>query len=206
MRARLSILSLSIALGVALAQTTPNPQPQETPQSTPQSTTPQSTTPQSAAPSTPQASTPSESKTSSPAGTAVPTMPEMKIATFKGTLVDMACAGRTASASTMPAPAAGETKPAAESAKASASDANSANRTASVDSGSSCPVSATSSELGMKLEDGRTVRFDLVGNQRAQDALKSEKRWTRDISENKPIRATVKGVMNENKLIVTSIH
>jgi hypothetical protein len=58
----------------------------------------------------------------------------------------------------------------------------------------------------MKLDSGQTVRFDLVGNQRAQDALKNDKRWTKDLSANKPIRATVSGVLNGDKLIVSSIH
>ena len=58
----------------------------------------------------------------------------------------------------------------------------------------------------MKLDDGKTVRFDLVGNQRAQDALKNDKRWSKDLSANKPIHATVSGVLNGDKLIVSSIH
>ena len=77
---------------------------------------------------------------------------------------------------------------------------------AASDSGASCPVSANSSEMGMTLDAGRTVRFDLVGNQRAQDALKNNKRWSKAISENKPIRAKVSGVLSGDKLIVSSIN
>jgi len=66
-------------------------------------------------------------------------------------------------------------------------------------------VSANSSELGMRLDEGKTVRFDLVGNQRAQNALKDDKRWSKDMSANKPIRVKVSGVLNGDKLIVTSI-
>lgn len=69
-----------------------------------------------------------------------------------------------------------------------------------------CPVSANSSSLGMKLDDGKTVPFDMVGNQRAQDALKNDKRWSKDLSANKPIHAKVEGVMSGDKLIVASIH
>jgi len=58
----------------------------------------------------------------------------------------------------------------------------------------------------MKLDDGKTVRFDLVGNQRAQDALKNDKRWNKDLSANKPIHAKVSGVLNGDKLIVSSIY
>jgi hypothetical protein len=111
----------------------------------------------------------------------------MKTSTFKGVLVDMACASRTSSSA--------ETKPANTEAKPAASDA-----------GGNCAVSASSSELGLKLDDGKTVRFDLVGNQRAQDALKNDKRWSKDVSENKPIHAKVNGVLNGDKLIVAAIH
>ena len=58
----------------------------------------------------------------------------------------------------------------------------------------------------MKLDDGRTVRFDLVGQQRAQDALKNEKHWSKDLAAGKPIHAKVIGVMSGEKLIVSSIH
>jgi len=56
------------------------------------------------------------------------------------------------------------------------------------------------------MEDGKTVRFDLVGNQRAQDALKNDKKWTKDLSANKEIRVKVGGVLSGDKLIVASIH
>ena len=119
---------------------------------------------------------------------------EMKTTNFKGVLVDMACASRSSS-SAETKPASAETKPASAETKPAASD-----------TGGSCPVSASSSEIGMKLDDGKTVRFDLVGNQRAQDLLKNDKRWSKDIGANKPIRAKVSGVLNGDKLIVAAIH
>jgi len=187
MKARLPILALSIALGVALAQTKPQDPP---PQATPQSTSPTTT---------PQTNTPSDAKTGAAIGSTSTPLPEMKTASFKGVLVDMACSsGKSASAESTPA------QP-SDASKAPASDQpNTANRSAS-DSGTSCPASANSSELGMKMDDGKTVRFDLVGSQRAQDALKSDKRWSKDLSANKPIRVKVNGVLNGDKLIVTSI-
>jgi len=136
----------------------------------------------------------SQTNTKSTANT---TPSEMKTTTYKGVLVDMSCASHTSS-----------TAASSESAGAAAADsekANSANRTAS-DSGASCPVSASSTELGMKLDDGKTVRFDLVGNQRAQDELKNNKSWSKEIGAGRPIHAKVSGVMNGDKLIVSSIH
>jgi len=58
----------------------------------------------------------------------------------------------------------------------------------------------------MKMDDGQTVRFDLVGNQRAQDALKNDKRWSKDLTENKPIHVKASGLLNGDKLVVTDIH
>ncbi|SPF51442.1 conserved exported hypothetical protein [Candidatus Sulfopaludibacter sp. SbA4] len=136
-----------------------------------------------------------DSTNTKPAATAAPA--EMKTMTYKGVLVDMSCASHTSSAAATPENA---TPPAADSEKA-----NSANRAAS-DSGASCPVSASSTELGMKLDDGKTVRFDLVGNQRAQDELKNNKSWSKEIGAGRPIHAKVSGVMSGEKLVVSSIH
>ena len=134
--------------------------------------------------------TPQEAKTQpdAKAGSASTAPAELKTSTFKGVLVDMSCASHASSGAATPP-----------------SDPSSANRSKS-DSAAGCAVSSNSSELGMKLDDGKTVSFDLVGNQRAQDALKNDKRWTKSLGENKPIRATVSGVMSGDKLIVSSIH
>jgi hypothetical protein len=69
-----------------------------------------------------------------------------------------------------------------------------------------CAVKSDSVQLGMKLNDGRVFPFDMVGNQRAQDELKSNKRWSKDLSANKPIKATVNGVVSGEKLVVSQIH
>jgi hypothetical protein len=114
-------------------------------------------------------------------------LPEMMTKTYKGTLVDMSCASQSSGGSA-PAPTA---------------DSSSANRSAG-DSGN-CAVTANSSRLGLKTDEGKTLRFDLVGNQRAQEALKNEKGWGKDLAAGKPIRAKVIGALNGDKLIVSSI-
>jgi hypothetical protein len=117
----------------------------------------------------------------------------MKTTTFKGMLVDMSCAASTAAS------------PTDSGAATAPQPANSANRTAA-DSGAKCQVTSSSTQLGIKLDDGRTVHFDLVGNQRAQDALKNDKNWSKDLSANKPIHAKVTGALDGDKLIVSEIH
>jgi hypothetical protein len=151
MKARVSILVVSLAVGAAMAQeAAPKQQP--------------------------------EKKANSPSTSTM--APEMKTLTYKGTLVDMSCTAATSTPSAA---------------------ASSANR-AAADTSSNCPVKADSSQLGIKLDDGRVMKFDMVGNQRAQDELKNNKRWSKDLSANKPIRATVDGVISGEKLVVSSIH
>jgi len=81
-----------------------------------------------------------------------------------------------------------------------------ASGSASRSSGSECPATASSQTLGLKMDNGQTVRFDLVGNQRAQDALKTNKGWNKNMTANKPIKVKVSGVLQGDKLIVSSIN
>jgi len=55
------------------------------------------------------------------------------------------------------------------------------------------------------MDNGQIVRFDLVGNQRAQDELKNNKKWSSSVSASKPIKVRISGVMQGDKLIVSSI-
>jgi len=218
MKVLLSVLTFSMVCAIALAQEKPaDPQSQPASQSAPASrqATPaeQQTSPanQQPAPANQQTATQPSEKAGSENKPA-----EMKTSTFKGVLVDMSCASPTAGGQATQAAdttkSADATKTAdtqkkpADIGKTKASDeSNSANRSTG-ESGTNCPVSASSTNFGMKLDDGRTVRFDLVGNQRAQDEIKNNKRWNKAISENKPIHAKVSGVMSGEKLIVSSIH
>jgi hypothetical protein len=137
-------------------------------------------------------------------------MAEMKTQTYKGTLIDASCAMRQATSGAAMTSSA-DSAPAAASTDASATEkapetpkANSADRAAG--DPKSCTVSSSTNQLGLKLDDGRTLRFDLVGNQRAQDELKANKKWTEAAASNKPIHAKVDGAVSGDKLIVSSIH
>ena len=115
---------------------------------------------------------------------------EMKTMTYKGVLVDLACGSATAAPATT-TPAAGTPAPAASSADRASGD---------------CPVTANSTQLGLKMADGKVVRFDLVGNQRAQDGLKTKKGWMKDIAANKQVKVKVSGILQGDKLIASSIN
>jgi hypothetical protein len=145
-------------------------------------TTPANPQPQSTQPDSKMAGS---NKGSPAAGSTTPA--EMKTSSFKGILVDMSCASQSSGG-----------------AAAASDQKNTANREAG--SGSDCPVSANSTQFGMKMDDGKTVKFDMVGNQRTQDTIKNDKGWNKEITANKPIRAKVSGVLNGDKLIVSSIH
>jgi hypothetical protein len=111
---------------------------------------------------------------------------EMKTMTYKGTLVDLSCNGGTSNtAATTPA----------------STETNAANRSAG---DSSCAVSANTSTFGLKTDQGQTYRFDMVGNQRAQDEFKNNKHW--NSAGNKPLKVRISGVVQGDKLIVSSIH
>lgn len=69
-----------------------------------------------------------------------------------------------------------------------------------------CAVSSSTSEFALKTKDGRTLRFDPVGNLRTQDALKKKKKWASAASSGKTISAKVSGIENDGNLTVLSVH
>lgn len=207
MKTLLFLVGAPLLIGAALAQTTT---PQDNNSQNSSSTSQNATT-----------ATQSNSTTTTTTGT---TMAEMKTQSYKGTLVDAACAApgasktsemntgsssstATASSSSSDTAAASADRATASGTKATSDmgQSNTADRSASPDQAQSCPVSANTSQFGLKMNDGRTVRFDSVGNQRAQEALKNKKKWTTASTSGKPIHAKVSGVLSGDKLTVMSI-
>jgi hypothetical protein len=178
MKARFTFLAVPLMIGVAMAQ---SGQPAAQDQTAPKSG--------DAAATSKDASQKDASQNASTANSGKPA--EMKTMMYKGTLVDLACNGGTASAA--PAAAAGSTDTTAAS--------NSADRSAG---DSSCAVSANTSTFGLKTDQGQTYRFDMVGNQRAQDEFKTNKHW--NSAGSKPVKVKISGVVQGDKLIVSSIH
>ena len=134
---------------------------------------------------------------SSASGSGTGDAAQMKTMTYRGTLVDLSCGAATASAGAG-ASDTSSTSAAAGTPRAGGA-ASSAGSTAPVSEhrfrltpvrqrqfgqpvapgdSSNCPVTASSSQLGLKMDNGQVVRFDLVGNQRAQDEMKNNKKWT----------------------------
>jgi hypothetical protein len=138
---------------------------------------------------------------------------EMKTMTYKGVLVDLACGSATASAApatTTPAartPATTPGTPATTPGTPATTPGTPASGASSADRASGdCAVTANSTQLGLKMDDGKVVKFDLVGNQRAQDGLKTNKGWMKNIAANKPVKVKVSGILQGDKLIASSIN
>jgi hypothetical protein len=138
---------------------------------------------------------PAETKTETKTATSSDKAAEMKTMKYKGTLVDLACGGGSANTASAAA---------SDTAKTDAASANSANRSAGDASG--CPVSANTTTFGLKTDAGQTYRFDMVGNQRATDEMKNNKGWNKKVSGNQPFKVSISGVVQGDKLIVSSIH
>jgi hypothetical protein len=115
----------------------------------------------------------------------------MPITTYKGTLVDASCAGGSSSA-------------APPSDSKAASDAKTGGNNAG-GGGPACSPSANTTQFGLKLKDGRTIKFDTVGNQRVQEALKNKKKWSDAVNAGKPIRARVDGAETGDTFTVVSV-
>ena len=61
----------------------------------------------------------------------------------------------------------------------------------------SCPVTSSTTAFALMLEDGRSLKFDSVGNSRAADELKNKQKWTKDMNEGKPIHALLGGARRD---------
>lgn len=112
---------------------------------------------------------------------------EMKTQSYSGTLMDASCAGSSSTSST-PAPS------------------TSADRSAASADNQSCSVSASTTQFALTLKDGKTVKFDEIGNLRAQEAFKTHKKWSDNASASKPVRIRAGGFLNGDHMTVTSIN
>jgi hypothetical protein len=135
--------------------------------------------------------------------TASASVAEVKTQNYKGTLVDASCAMSGGSAQSGASQPAGST---ADSAKPKAQPSE-ANRSASDNKDSqSCSLSANTSQFAVKLDDGRVVKLDDVGSERAAEELKANKHWAEASSGGKPIHVKVTGMMTGDVLTALSIH
>ena len=105
---------------------------------------------------------------------------ELRTQTYKGILMDASCAG--------------------------ASKESSGSKAAAADQPQGCKVSASTKEFALRTDSAETLRFDSVGNARAEEAIKGKKKWSDDAAAGKPIRPKVSANANGDKLTVMSIN
>jgi hypothetical protein len=72
--------------------------------------------------------------------------------------------------------------------------------------GASCPVTSSTTMFAIQAGTGQVLKFDAIGNMRAAEELKNNKKWSREMSAGKPIHAGVSGNLVGDAITVTSIH
>jgi hypothetical protein len=135
---------------------------------------------------------------------------------WSGTLVDAHCAGEGGSAAGSSAAAQSGDRSDAGNQNASTSDPADTNAgghgkghrsRAKASDTQKCPVTSSTGAFGLMTKDGQTLRFDDVGNARAAQEIKNKQKWSKQLSDGKPIHVKVDGSMDSNNTItVTDIH
>lgn len=69
-----------------------------------------------------------------------------------------------------------------------------------------CPVTSTTTTFGLMTPEGQYIRFDNPSNTKVIEVIKTNRGWTRDITDRQPIRVTVIGQPNGDMVVVRSIH
>jgi hypothetical protein len=122
----------------------------------------------------------------------------VEIHAYKGTLVDASCGGNV----TQNGPNAKNESSAADRTDAGAPVVG---KSGATDENKACAVSAATKEFALRMNDGHILRFDAVGNERAQDAIKNNKKWSSAASSGKTISAKVSGTRDADNLTVTTL-
>jgi len=68
-----------------------------------------------------------------------------------------------------------------------------------------CPVTTSTSAFGLLTSDGRFVRFDDPSNTKIVEIVKSNKTWSREISDRAPIKVRVVGTPHGDVVVMESI-
>jgi len=179
MKSSLIIIGLMLPLGIALAQREPGNQPQKNGSNT------------AATPGEPQNQQKGQTSTS-----------EVNTQTYKGTLVDASCASGGAATTSSTA----TEKSSADRSSGASGKNKTGEASRSGDSTQSCSATASTNEFGIKTRDGRVLRFDSVGDERAKQEMSARKKWADAATSGKAIPVTVSASESGDRLTVLSIH
>lgn len=126
--------------------------------------------------------TQSAAKSQAPRNTATaPPVMAVNVQRWRGTLIDANCSG------------------------SGGAGAAKADQSSQSKKDTSCPVTNSTTAVAL-LSGGQVLKFDAVGNLRATEELKNNKKWSREVSEGKPIHASIGGNLAGDTVTVTSIH
>lgn len=68
-----------------------------------------------------------------------------------------------------------------------------------------CPVTSSTTSFGLLTSDGQFVRFDEPSNTKVVQMVKTNRTWSRDLNEHKPITVRVVGSPSGDVVVVESI-
>ncbi len=125
-----------------------------------------------------------------------------KAHTYKGTLVDGDCAMAKAG---MPGQAPSAERTTEESKTGTMGTTGTAARVDTKAITQSCPVTSTTKDFALVLNDGRLVKLNQEGDAKVASELKTNDKWNKAINSNKRITASVKGVLQGDTLQVESV-
>jgi hypothetical protein len=145
-------------------------------------------------PSTPAAQSEHASTASSPRS---PLVMAVAVQSWHGVLVDGNCTGGAGASQGNESTA--DQKPSVDTGRPHRGHKNRSAET------QSCPVSSSTGVFALKTDSGQLMKFDMVGNTRTAETLKTKPAWTKNLSENKPIKAKVSGILNGDTITVTDI-
>ena len=68
-----------------------------------------------------------------------------------------------------------------------------------------CPVTTTTSSFGLMTDEGKYIRFDQPSNTKIVEVVKTNKEWSRDLSDRKPIHVRVMGTPHGDVIVMESM-
>ena len=123
------------------------------------------------------------------------------VQSWQGTLVDANCAGGSGAAESQ------ATKENSGESKGAGVDSGRPEKGHKKDHGEmqSCQVTSSTTAFALKTKDGKVMKFDVIGNARAAEEVKTKASWSKDVAAGKPVHAKVTGILSGDNITVTSI-
>src|SRR6202049_4089860 len=116
--------------------------------------------------------------------------------TFNGTLVDAACQSSHSEH---------HESSSASSSEGGVTTTRSESSHSETTKDADCPVTTTTTSFGLMTPDGQYMRFDQPSNTRIIETVRTNKTWSKDMSDRAPIRVRVVGTPSGEVVVMDSI-